>query len=103
MLNIYTTELATRALFFIEAVNPDIGLMCFIPVGMAEISSCQITAYEGQHVKKGNLIGMFHYGRSTHCPIFGPDVKLDFNLHDQKPGLFTKNIPLKARIATVSK
>lgn len=103
MLNIYITELATRALFLIEADNPDIGLMCFIPVGMTEISSCQITAYEGQHVKKGDQIGMFHYGGSTYCLIFGPDVKLDFDLHDQKPGLFTKNIPLKARIATVSR
>jgi phosphatidylserine decarboxylase len=52
MLNIYITELATRALFFVEADNPDIGLMCFIPVGMTEISSCQITTYEGSMLKK---------------------------------------------------
>ena len=74
MLNIYITELATRALFFVEADNSDIGLMCFIPVGMTENSSCQITAHEGQHVKKGDQIGIFHYGGLTHCLIFGTDV-----------------------------
>lgn len=99
----YITALATRALIFIQADNPDIGLMCIMPVGMTEISSCQITVYEGQHVKKGDQLGMFHFGGSTHCLIFGPHVKLDFDLHGQTPGLNSKNIPLKERIATVSK
>jgi phosphatidylserine decarboxylase len=99
----YITELATRALIFIEADNPDIGLMCIMPVGMTEVSSCQITVYEGQHVKKGDQLGMFHFGGSTHCLIFGPQVKLDFDMHGQTPGLNSKNIPLRERIATVSK
>ncbi len=98
----YITELATRALIFIEADNPAIGLMCVVPVGMTEISSCQITVYAGQHVKKGDQLGMFHFGGSTHCLIFGPHVKLDFDLHGETPGLNSKNIPLNARIATVS-
>ena len=99
----YITELATRALIFIEADNPDIGLMCVMPVGMTEVSSCEITVYEGQHVKKGDQLGMFHFGGSTHCLIFGPQVKLDFDMHGQTPGLNSKNIPLRERIATVSK
>ena len=72
----YITELATRPLIFIQADNPAIGLMCIMPVGMAEVSSCQITVYEGQHVKKGDQLGMFHFGGSTHCLFFGPQVKL---------------------------
>jgi phosphatidylserine decarboxylase len=44
----YITELAARALVFIEADNPRIGLMCVMPVSMAEVSSCQITVYEGK-------------------------------------------------------
>ncbi len=99
----YITEVAARALIFIEADNPDIGLMCVMPVGMAEVSTCQITVYEGQHVKKGDQIGMFHFGGSTHCLIFGPHVNLDFDLHGQTPGLNSSNIPINSRIATVQK
>jgi phosphatidylserine decarboxylase len=97
----YITEVATRALIFIEADNPDIGLMCVLPVGMAEVSTCQITVYEGQRVRKGDQLGMFHFGGSTHCLIFRPGVNLEFDHHGQKPGLNSQNIHVNARIATV--
>jgi phosphatidylserine decarboxylase len=97
----YITEVATRALIFIEADNPQIGLMCVLPVGMAEVSTCQISVYEGQHVTKGDQLGMFHFGGSTHCLIFRPDVNLEFDHHGQKPGLDSKSIRVNARIATV--
>ena len=97
----YITAVATRALIFIEADNPDIGLMCVMPVGMAEVSTCQMTVYEGQHVKKGDQIGMFHFGGSTHCLIFRPNVNLDFDLHGQTPGLHSRDISVNSRIATV--
>ena len=97
----YITEVATRALIFIEADNPAIGLMCVLPVGMAEVSTCQITAYEGQHVRKGDQLGMFHFGGSTHCLIFRAGVTLEFDHHGQKPGLNSKNIHINSRIATV--
>ena len=97
----YITEVATRALIFIQADDPHIGLMCVLAVGMAEVSSCQITAYEGQRVRKGDQIGMFHYGGSTHCLIFRAGVKLEFDHHGQKPGLHAANIHVNARIATV--
>ena len=97
----YITEVATRALIYIEADNPDIGLMCVMPVGMAEVSTCQISVYEGQHVNKGDQLGMFHFGGSTHCLIFGPQVRLEFDLHGQTPGLSSSNIPINSKIATV--
>ncbi|NND63913.1 MAG: phosphatidylserine decarboxylase family protein [Flavobacteriaceae bacterium] len=97
----YIAEVATRALIFIEADNPEIGLMCFIPIGMAEVSTCDITVYEGQHVKKGDQLGMFHFGGSTHCLLFQSRVKLKFDFHGQEPGLGSKNIPINSRIATV--
>jgi phosphatidylserine decarboxylase len=75
--------------------------MCVLAVGMAEVSSCQITVYEGQHVMKGEQLGMFHYGGSTHCLIFRPEVQLEFDHHGHKPGLHARNIPVNARIATV--
>lgn len=97
----YITQLATRAMIFIEADNPAIGLMCVLAVGMAEVSSCQITVYEGQRVRKGDQIGMFHFGGSTHCLIFRPEVRLEFDHHGQKPGLQARNIPVNAAIARV--
>jgi phosphatidylserine decarboxylase len=97
----YISEVATRALVFIEADNPDIGLMCVMFIGMAEVSTCDITVYEGQYVTKGEQLGMFHFGGSTHCLIFRPQVQLDFDLHGQTPGLNSENIPVRAKIANV--
>lgn len=99
----FITELATRALIFIEADNPEIGLMCIMFVGMAEVSTCDITVKVGQHVTKGDELGMFHFGGSTHCLIFRPEVKLEFDLHNQEPGLNSENIPVRSKIATVVK
>ncbi|NDV21543.1 phosphatidylserine decarboxylase family protein [Desulfovibrio sp. JC022] len=97
----YITQTAARGLIFIEADNPDIGLMAIMFVGMAEVSSNEITVYEGQHVNKGDQLGMFHFGGSTHVLIFRPGVNLEFDLRGQKPGLETTNIPVRSRIATV--
>lgn len=99
----YITEFATRGLIFIEADNPDIGLMCVMFVGMAEVSTCDISVYEGQHITKGDQLGMFHFGGSTHCLFFRPEVKLEFDMHGQTPGLNSSNIPLRSRIARVVK
>lgn len=97
----YITSVAARGLVLIEADNPDIGVMAVLFVGMSEVSSNEITVYEGQHVNKGDQLGMFHFGGSTHTLIFRPGVELDFDLHGQKPGLNSQNIPVRARIATV--
>ena len=66
----YITQLATRVLIFIKANNEKIGLMCFIAVGMSEVSTCQVTIQDNDSVEKGDEIGMFHFGGSTHCLIF---------------------------------
>ncbi|KAI9767157.1 MAG: hypothetical protein M1835_007084 [Candelina submexicana] len=98
----YLTEVATRALIFIEADNPAIGLMCFIGVGMAEVSTCDIRVCEGQRVKKGDQLGMFHYGGSTHCLVFRPEVNIRFDTHGLEIGLQqTENIHVNDYIAFV--
>jgi len=38
--------------------NQKIGMMCVV-IGMAEVSTCDIRVYEGQHVTKGKEGGMF--------------------------------------------
>ena len=97
----FLTEVATRALIFIEVDNPHIGLMCFVGVGMGEVSSCDITVYEGQQVKKGQQLGMFHFGGSTYCLVFSAGVDVKFDLHGQEPGLGAMDIPVNSRIANV--
>ena len=97
----FNAEVATRALIFIEADNPYIGLMCFVGVGLTEVSTCDITVYEGQRVKKGQQLGMFHYGGSAYCLVFRAGVDVKFDLHGQEPGVYSSNIPLNSKIATV--
>ena len=97
----FITSVATRAVIFIEADNPTIGLMAFVAVGMAEVSSCEITVEEGQTVTKGEQLGMFHFGGSTHCLVFRPGVNLDFNIATDNWGLNAINQPLKSKIATL--
>ncbi|MFM5510524.1 phosphatidylserine decarboxylase family protein [Aeromonas rivipollensis] len=97
----FLTSVATRALIFIEADNPRIGLMCVVPVGMAEVSSCDITVKEGDRVKKGDQLGMFHFGGSTHCLVFRPGVELAFDFHGQTPSLEATNLRVNTAIARV--
>ena len=73
----YIAHIATRAMIFIEAPDP-IGLMCVVPVGMAEVSSCVVTVKEGEAVKKGDQIGYFQFGGSTHCLVFRKGVIAQF-------------------------
>ncbi|KAI0069295.1 phosphatidylserine decarboxylase [Artomyces pyxidatus] len=74
----FFTVTSARALIFIRADNPAIGLMCFVGVGMAEVSSCEVTVEEGKHIGVGDELGMFHFGGSTHALIFGPHCKIVF-------------------------
>lgn len=82
----YIAHVATRALIFIKADNPAIGLMCVIPIGMAEVSSCVLEREngkpleEGQPIKKGEQLGYFQFGGSTHCLVFAPGVISEFAL-----------------------
>jgi len=98
----YITQVAARAAIYIMADNPVIGIMCFLSVGMAEVSSNEITVERGQHVSKGEQLGMFHFGGSTHCLIFRPELLVDFDISpNDTPGLDAVNIPLRRKVATV--
>jgi len=93
----YLSALATRGLIFIEADNPAIGLMCVVPIGMVEVSTCDITVKKGDHVKKGDQLGMFHFGGSTHCLLFRKGVKLE---GFPQPGA-KNNVPIRSELAHV--
>jgi phosphatidylserine decarboxylase len=55
----YITAAATRGCIFIDADNPKIGLVAMLFVGMAEVSTSEITVKVGEKVKKGDQLGMF--------------------------------------------
>jgi phosphatidylserine decarboxylase len=74
----WLTMVATRAVVYIHADNPDIGLMCFIAVGMWEVSTCEITVTMGQRVKVGDELGTFHIGGSTYVMIFRSETAITF-------------------------
>jgi len=98
----YITSVAARAAVYIMADNPAIGVLCFLSIGMAEVSSNEITVTKGQHVTKGEQLGMFHFGGSTHCLIFRKGLLVDFDLSpNDSPSLDAVNIPLRRKIATV--
>ncbi|RAH64698.1 uncharacterized protein BO66DRAFT_396027 [Aspergillus aculeatinus CBS 121060] len=93
----YLTSVATRAVIFIEADHPALGTVAFIGVGMAEVSTCDITVKQGDYVRKGDELGMFHYGGSTHCLLFQEAVNVTgFPATGQ-----TYNVPVRGHLATV--
>ncbi len=78
----YITNVQTRAIFFIEADNKNLGLVCVMPIGMVEISSCVIheKIERGYHVEKGEELGYFQFGGSTHCVVFQPGAIKEFTV-----------------------
>ncbi|KAI9923737.1 hypothetical protein AWENTII_011884 [Aspergillus wentii] len=95
----YLCEVATRGLLFIQADNPDIGLVCVVFVGMAEVSTCDFQVHVGQHVSKGDEIGMFHFGGSSYSLLFGPEVQLEWADRVKKGG--DGNSPVRSELAVV--
>ncbi|PHH84954.1 hypothetical protein CDD83_1119 [Cordyceps sp. RAO-2017] len=100
----YLTAVSARAVVFIEADNPAIGLMAFVAVGMTEVSSCQITVREGQRVRKGQELGTFHYGGSSHCLLFRPGVEFE-DMPDPRNVSLTHvdNVPVRGKLARVKR
>jgi phosphatidylserine decarboxylase len=78
----YLAHVAARAVIVIEADDPVIGLMAFVAVGMSEVSSCVIdpAVTPGYHVSKGEELGYFQFGGSTHCLVFRPGAVSEFTL-----------------------
>jgi phosphatidylserine decarboxylase len=62
---------------------------------MSEVSSCMIDPkiQPGYHVAKGEELGYFQFGGSTHCLVFRPGAIAGFSLtaipqpHDPNPPL----------------
>jgi len=98
----YLAQVAARALIFIESGDPKLGMVCVMPIGMAEVSSCLITVKKGQKVKKGEQIGYFQFGGSTHCVLFQKGAIANFSLPaipQGEQGMSSKIVPVNSEIA----
>jgi len=100
----YLAHVATRAIILIEADNPLIGLVAFVAIGMLEVSSCLLGSdiSVGHHVTKGDELGYFQFGGSTHCLVFGSGVVENFDLRAvPQPGNTASRLVLvRSKIAT---
>lgn len=78
----FLAQVQTRALIFIQADDP-VGLVCVMPIGMVEISTCVIDEKikPGARVEKGQELGFFQFGGSTHCVMFQKGVIEKFTGH----------------------
>lgn len=74
----YISAVATRSIIYIEARNPRIGLMAIVFIGMGQVSSCEFTVREEQEITKGQELGTFHFGGSSHCMVFRPGLDIQF-------------------------
>lgn len=102
----YMAHVATRAIFLIEADNPTVGLVGFVAVGMSEVSSCLIGTdmTPGQHVAKGDELGYFQFGGSTHCLIFRSGAIADFHLDaiPQRSDSQARLVKVRSRLAVAA-
>lgn len=82
----YEASVNTRGLVFVESEDPNIGMVCVMPIGITEISSVTITAKEGDTVKKGQELGYFSYGGSSMCLVFQPGAIDRFTVPNRPSG-----------------
>ncbi|KAJ8120925.1 hypothetical protein ONZ43_g2500 [Nemania bipapillata] len=98
----YICHVATRAVFVIDTGDPILGLVGAVYVGMADVSTCEIAEkFRGAlpaPVNKGDEIGLFHHGGSTHCLLFESKVKLAW-VSESSPETATRNIPIRSALA----
>jgi phosphatidylserine decarboxylase len=74
---------------------------------MSEVSSCLIDPQvkPGYHVGKGEELGYFQFGGSTHCLVFQPGVIEDFALQavPQPRVAHPPLVRVRSRLATVAR
>ncbi|KAI0844359.1 Phophatidylserine decarboxylase-domain-containing protein [Daldinia vernicosa] len=106
----YISHIATRAVYLIDTEGPA-GLVGAIYIGMADVSTCeidykfhrvdeQVESKKGIEVEKGEELGMFHHGGSTHCLLFQKDIDLTF-VFEPFPQETQENMPLRSKLAKV--
>lgn len=94
----YLTIVSARKIAIIKADNEKIGTVCFIPVGLQEISSVKFfenLENEGKHLDKGHALGTFQFGGSTVCMVFEPNINIKWHVSQ------LQHVLIRAKIAEV--
>ena len=95
----YLATVSTRWLVFIKPDDPRLGdKVCFIPVGLQEISSVKFGFEPNElpkKIDKGELLGMFKFGGSTTCLIFQPKVNITWGVTQ------LQHIQIRSKIGTI--
>ena len=79
--------ISARQVYVIKADNPKVGHVCVIEIGMAEVSGVKNLVKEGQRVNKGDLLGYFRFGGSSHVIIFGnkaANLRFNESIYERK-------------------
>ena len=94
----FLATVSARKIAIIEADNPKIGTVCFIPVGLQEISTVKFfnnLENEEKHLDRGEALGCFQYGGSTVCMVFEPKVNIKWEVSQ------LEHVLIRSKIAEV--
>ena len=82
----YLGHVATRGLIIIDTEVEEIGLVAMVTIGMVDVSSVDLDLISGKkRVNKGDNIGTFHFGGSSHMLIFEKKAILKFDMQGIEP------------------
>lgn len=101
----YLAHVEARGIIIIDTGVKDIGHVAFVQIGMVDVSSVDHSPIEGKTmVTKGENIGIFHFGGSSHLLIFEKGRRLAFDLQGIPPDpLGNTFLKVNSRIATIMK
>ena len=94
----FLATVSARKIAIIEADNPKIGTVCFIPVGLQEISTILFfndLETKEKHLNRGEALGCFQYGGSTVCMVFEPKVNIKWEISQ------LEHVNIRSKIAEV--
>jgi len=80
----YLAHVSTRGVIIIDTETA-LGLVAFVPIGMVDVSTVDLKIQPNQYIKKGENIGTFHFGGSSHVILFEKGKELAFDLQGIKP------------------
>ncbi|WP_380171919.1 phophatidylserine decarboxylase associated domain-containing protein [Kineococcus sp. DHX-1] len=103
----YMAHVAARAVVLLRADDPALGLVAFVPVGMADVSSCVLddAVVPGAHLAKGDEVGRFQFGGSTCCLVFRPGALAEFSVQalPRDEAATTPLVHVRTRIARATR
>lgn len=96
----YTAHVATRTIIIIDS-ETELGLVAFVPIGMVEVSTIDVSIKVGDCIAKGGDIGTFRFGGSSFVLIFEKGKQLAFDFQGIQLSSFGKKfMNVNSKLAT---